>query len=146
MAAPNSPADDIATYLNSAGIATIGASSGWSLSVSFEPNTPDTSVAIYDIGGLQPDAKWLIDWPQIQVRVRGGVNGYASAWAKAQQIKDALLGLAQVSIGGTLYVGIMIFGDINFIMYDEPNRPILTINFQIIREPSDETNRKSISA
>lgn len=145
MAAPNSPADDIANYLSSQGVGTIGAASGWALGVSFEADSPHQAITVYDIGGFAPDAHWLLDYPQIQVRVRGDVNGYSGAYSKIQEVKDTLLGITQTTMGGTYYVGILQFGDINFIQYDEPGRPILTANFQIFREPSDATNRKSFS-
>jgi hypothetical protein len=145
MAAPNAPSDDILNYLSSAGVGTIGAPIGWALANSFEADTPNTHVTVYDVGGFAPDAHWLIDYPQIQVRVRGDIGEYGTAYAKIQEVKDAILGITQTTMGGTLYVGILQFGDINFIQYDEPGRPILTANFQIIREPSDATNRIPMS-
>ena len=141
MAAPNSPADDLADYLVTQGAGALGSATGWSMAVSFEADTPNTHITLYDIGGPPPNAHWLLDFPKVQVRVSGAVGGYSAAWTKIQEIKDILLGLTQTTLGGTLYVGVSLVGEVNFIAYDEPGRPLLTANFQIIREPSDTTNR-----
>jgi len=133
----NSPAVDIKDILVGAGIGVFGTS----LFVGREPVAPDTCVTVYDAGGQDPLPSDLTDFPAIQVRVRGLINDYEGAMTKAQAVKDALLGLPETTVGTTRYVGITMRGEINFMGYDEANRPSFTLNFQVTREPSAGTNR-----
>jgi hypothetical protein len=139
-----SPAEDIKDLLVSAGIGTFGASSGWSLNVSRTPAAPDTCVTVYDSGGRDPHPAQLLDHPSIMVQVRGAKNGYAAGYAKAQEVKDALIGIADQTVNGTRYTGIWMKGDINPMGYDESNRPLFTLNFAITREPYSGTHRESL--
>lgn len=144
MAAPNSPSQDISQRLDDSGLGTLAASTGWAIFASQMPTNPDTVIAVFTTGGLPPDPKWLLDRPFVQVRVRGSVGDYSNAWNKAQAIKDDLLGISSVTIGGTNYIGITMLSDITFIQYDDNRRPIITANYQIFRQPSDTTNRAAL--
>ena len=133
-----SPAVDMADILESSAIGAgdIGASSGWSIHVSTIPddsNTPDTVIGLFDYGGGQPIANYTYDYPSVQVRVRGAKAGYQAAWTKANEIKEALHGLANETWNGTRYIQILCTSDVMFVGYDENHRPILTVNFEIHR-------------
>jgi len=141
----NPPSEDIKDILVGAGIGTFAGTSGWGIYISREPETPDTVVTIYDTGGDPPSPKFLLDFPTVQVRIRGARQDYKNAFVKAQSVKDALLGVGQTTVNGTLYVGITQIGDINFIAYDDSERPIFTTNWQIIREPTTGTHRTTIA-
>lgn len=147
MATPNPTSVDIRDILSTAGVGTIGANSGWSISVSREPLKPDTCITIFDRPSfLEPDPKWLLEHPNFQVRIRGSENNYLSATTKAQEIKDLLLGIQPQLRNGTKYRGIWQVSDIIPLGYDEQNRPILTMNFRCLREPtSTGTNRIPLS-
>jgi hypothetical protein len=136
MAVPQATSVDIRDILSTAGVGTVASTSGWSLQVSREPAVPDSVVTIYDTGGFESNAKWLLDNPTVQVRVRGNVNAYPAAYAKAQEVKDILLGIQPQTRNGTDYIGIWQTSDILFLQYDESNRPILVSNWRIVREPS----------
>ena len=138
------PSVDIKDELVSASIGTFGGTTGWGIYVSDEPKDPDTTVSIFDTGGTQPDAKWIQDEPTVMVRVRGAPQGYVAAYAKAQDVKDALLGIDPKTINATRYVGIWMNGDIISVGQDENNRPILSLNFRITRHPDASTYRETL--
>lgn len=143
----NAPSVDLANHLAANSIGVIGASSGWAIFVSREPDgsgIPDSVITVFDTGGFPANPKFLLDEPTTQVRVRGDINQYISTFSKIQAIKDLLLGLPSQSIGGTFYTGIWVLGDILSLGYDDSNRPILVINFRIIREPASGTNRQAV--
>jgi len=133
--------------LVAAGVGTFAASSGWAIHVGKIPANPgavDTAIGIIQSGGLAPNPKWLVDYPSIQVMVRGAMGGYVSARAKAQAIKDALLGIPSQDSNGDRLVQINMLGDIASIGFDESNRPLFSINFRLIIEPATGTNRSSL--
>jgi len=85
----NSPAHDIALYLQSLSFGTLAASSGWAIAVAREPVAPDTTITVYDTGGQGPDTDELDEFlPDIQVRVRA--PDYIAAYAKSEGIRAAL--------------------------------------------------------
>jgi hypothetical protein len=141
--AANSPAQDFTTLMQTLALGTIGAASGWSLHTAFEPPTPNTVITAYDAGGYDADAKWLLDFVIVNVRVRGAQWGYAAAVAKAQEIKDALLGLPPTVVGSTDYIGVWLNGDMIHLGNDQNDRPLISLNFRVARQPSTGTNRSS---
>lgn len=104
------------------------------LFVSKEPDTPDAAVTIYDGVGGPPDVQHRLDYPGVQVRIRGARNnGYAAAYSLAEDIKLVLNGYAGKIINSTTYVLIRATTDILFLGYDDNDRPMFVINFDIIR-------------
>ncbi len=140
MAAPNSQAFDIAGYLETNGVGT----EGTDIFVSQEPDDPNFSITIYDTGGISPNPAYLRDEPTIQIRVRGDKNGYSTAWDKAQEIKDILLGADPVTLNGTEYVLFTQIGDILSLGYDENKRPLIISNWQLVREFTSGGNRVAL--
>lgn len=130
--------------LVTAGIGTFGATSGWGIYISREPDSPHTCVTVYDVGGLTPDPKWRLDYPSVQVRVRGAPNGYIDASTKAQAVKDALLGITPQTINTDNIRGIVAIGDIAFLSYDEQRRPIFTQNWRFTVQPAAGTYREAL--
>jgi hypothetical protein len=127
----NSPATDVIAYLATNGVGTVGATSGWSLNLSKEPASPDTTVTLYDTGGFGADYDVNLYKPTIQIRVRG--NGYSSVYAKAQAIETLLIapkGFTQNSF----YVGAWNPGGFESLGYDENDRAIIVININLMRE------------
>jgi len=105
------------------------------------PLTPDLAVGIMQSGGKSPNPLFLVDFPSIQVMVRGKPNDYQGAIAKIQAVKDALLGLPVQTINGDKWSRINIIGDINNLGYDDLNRITFSINFSLVVEPASGTNR-----
>ena len=139
---------NIATILEAASpsIGTFESSSGWSLRVGKEPQSPDTCIVITRSGGLPPNPKFLLDYPTVQVRVRGSKGQYREAELKAYDVKDKLLGFVSADVGGDRWVSITMLSDIVFIGYDGNERPMFSVNFQMIIEPQTTalSNRQAI--
>lgn len=133
------PSFDIATFLAAQGAGTVGTD----IFVGMEPASPDLVVTVYDIGGIAPSPKFLRDEPQVQCKVRGDVNDYQNAWIKAQEVKDILLGAQPQTLNGTDYVLFVQIGDILSLGRDENNRPMITSNWQLVREMASGGNREA---
>lgn len=117
----------------------------WTIFVGKLPVTDKRpAIGIMKAGGLTPNPKWLVDWPSIQVMVRGAPNGYQAAAAKAQAIKDTLLGIPSQAIDGDNWNGINMIGDIASLGFDSENRPLFSLNFSLIIEPASGTNREAL--
>jgi len=140
-----SAVEDIKDLLVSDGIGVFGATSGWGIYISKEPSSPDTVITIYPTGSVnEPNPKFKLDFNSFQVRVRGAIEGFQGAMAKAEEVKAALLGRGDVTINNTLYVGVWMVTDILLLRYDETRRPILTMNWRTAREPSASDNRTAL--
>lgn len=137
---------DLKDVLETASIGTFAATSGWGIYISKEPDTPDTTITLYPYGSpVEPNPKFLIDYLNVQARIRGDVQGYAAAQTKAQAVKDALLGLTAQTVNTSKYIGVWMNTDIFLLRYDDNDRPILVINFRVIREPASGTYRGAIA-
>lgn len=120
--------------------------SGWQLEVSTMPDTPDTVIMISDTVGLEPNPKWLLDFPSCQVMVRGEVSDYLDTYREAKAVKDILLGVTPFTTGdGDRIVAINMQGDLGFIGRDENMRPMFVINFALIIEPQVVANSNRLA-
>ena len=108
------------------------------------PEDPDAAVSVMRSGGKSANPKWLLDEPSMQVRVRGEINGYVDAEAKAQAVKDALLGLPSQDINGDRWVQVNMIGDIVPLGFDEQNRAMFSLNWGLIIEPAAGTYRLAL--
>lgn len=133
---------DIADRLVAVGLGTFAATSGWGIYISREPTTPDTVITIYGTGSFgEPNPKWRLESRTFQIRVRGAENAYTAAYAKAEAIKNALLGLGPITLNATNYIGIWMTTNIIFIRYDDNNRPIFSLNFRCECATTESDNR-----
>lgn len=136
-----SPSNDLYTILSDDGVP-----GNWTMVIANERPDPDRMITLYDTGGAgEPDPKWLLEQPTVQVRVRGTPGDYLDTYNKCQQIRDALLGRSNVVVSGTKYVGFYAQSDIIRLPYDNNNRPIVVINLRMWREPDSGTHRQDIS-
>ncbi len=101
-----------------------------------EPTTPDNCVTLYDPPGgrvgLTLDAKrerYLYN--DLQVRVRN--NSYVTGWEVAEEIMDYLHGWANEEYNGTYYAFIQCITPPELLEWDENNRAVFIVNFQIQR-------------
>lgn len=127
----NSPAVDIAQYLEDNAVGTIGGSSGWSINVSKEPAAPNDTVTIYDTGGFGIDYDANIYQPTVQVRVRG--TSYISVHAKIEEIELLLISPKSFT-KNSRYVGAWQAGGYESLQYDENDRAIIVLNINLMRE------------
>lgn len=137
---------DIVGLLEAANVGTfgsaLGTSSGWAIFVGSEPDKPDDCITLYDTAGDPPNPKWLLDYPRFLVRVRS--HDYQQGFAKAEELKDVLLGLPSQDIGTIRYDGIWVVTDTQFLQADQQGRSIFVNTWRTIREPKTGTNRKPL--
>ena len=107
----------------------------WNIYISQLPTEPDRVISLYDSGGISPNPRWLLDRPDVTVMVRG--KDYADGYAKAEGVKNRLLGIAPQTVSGNSWLGIIQIGDIIFTGYDDKERPIFTLTFRIWIEPAN---------
>ena len=104
------------------------------LFIAVEPDKPDLCVTVFDTGGKMPDHTiHRLDYPTIQVRIRGDEGGYMAAYALAEDIKEYLRGVHGETWNTTKYIGIWAMSDIIPLGLDEKKRPRFTINFYVQR-------------
>ena len=126
----NSSAEDMSSILASA----LSLVEGSVLFISREPDSPDAVVTVFDTGGGEPSSGTENnEFPTIQVRVRGTVMDYETAYELIDSIKNTLHNLASQTINSTKYIGVWASSDIIPLGYDASDRPILVLNFRIHR-------------
>jgi len=126
----NPPSEDIKDIITqSGGAGTFGAN----VFIRNEPSRPDDCVTIYDTGGFPADLATDLYLPTVQIRVRGRVGGYKTAWEKAKLIKDILHGIHNEVWNATRYLLISAMGDILNIGKDDRGRPVFTLNLSTMR-------------
>jgi hypothetical protein len=89
-------------------------------------------------------AKFLIDFPHIQVMVRGDPGGYQAAKAKAQEVLDELHSLPSQDLNGDRWNSIIATSGPAYNGLDQENRPKFSVNFKLIIEPATGTYRQSL--
>lgn len=116
-----------------------GGSLPWGVWIGKKPEAPahDRAIVFYDAPGGAPDPKWLLDFPSVQVRVRGGPNDYEAASIKAKEVQGLLVGRESYDASnGDRIVSILGMGDVSFDGWDDKSRPEFILNLSLIIEPS----------
>ena len=129
----NSPSEDVKDFLEAE---SIGLTFGLNLFISEIPDggaVPDLAVGVFDSGGAAPRVDYTEERPTVQVLVRGNRGGYLEAHAMAQTCRDALGGKANETINGARYILVRCLTDVLSVGYDENHRPLLSVNFELIR-------------
>ena len=130
------PAVGAKDLLVAAGIGTFAGTSGWGIFIGKLPQKPETAIAVVGTGGQTANPKYLLDYPSIQVLIRGAKNGYQAAYAKALASKNTLLGLSSQTVNGDWWVQVNMIGDITPLGFDENDCPMFSVNFSLIIEPA----------
>jgi hypothetical protein len=121
----------------------------WKITVGIAlPDNPDRLIKIVQAGGRSPFPQWLINFPTVQVMVRGNQNGYAEARAKITEVVDELLGIQSgLVVDGETLQSCTQMGDILPLGEDDRKRPLLSANFSLIVLPaaSARTHRAPIT-
>ncbi len=136
-----SPAENAANLLVTAGVGVLAPGAGWNIFWGKIPTKPDTVITLFNSPGSPPNPRFLLDFPGLQVRLRGSKIGIQAAYDKAKAVKDALLGLPPQTVGGDRWDSITMIGDVNDLGFDESERPLMSLNFRLIIEPAAGTNR-----
>ncbi len=140
-----STAVNIKSILMAASVGSTDPDADWGVHVGKEPETPHRTITVYDTGGLEPNAKHLLDFNTVQVRVRGNINEYLGAYNKILAVKNKLLGLPPETVNTVDFRGVWQVGDIIFLKYDDNNRPIFVTNWRTALEPASGTNRTPLT-
>ena len=140
------PSEDVRSILVAASVVSATPTAAWSVHMGHLPKSPNEVVAVVDTGGLSPNPKWLLDYPSVQVLLRGAPNGYVTTRTKAIRIKDELLGIMSQTVNSNRIVSITMNGDIAYMGVDQNERPMFSLNFRLIIQPqaSADTNRASL--
>lgn len=138
----NSWADGIKDLLVAANCGVFNTAGTWQIVIGQTTELTNTLIVINETGGKQSNPAWAIDYPSIQVKVRGNVNGYQAAREKIRDIKNALLGLPSQDLNGDRWTAINAIGDITSMGVDQNNRPSFVMNFALIVEPSNAGYRE----
>lgn len=130
----SSPADEISKLVPNT---VLEGATGWNIRIGKMPDKPDLMVVFYDTGGQSPMPTFRLDFRSVMCMVRAGPNDYLTAYTKAQEIKDSLLGIPSQDLpSGDRLDGITMIGDINLVNYDDAQRPQLSLNFRVFWEPA----------
>jgi len=133
----NSPAIDIAGYLATKSIGTVGST----IFVSKLPDSPDALVLITSQTSREPSVSTSgtgssftnIDRPNIQALVRANIGQNSTGYAKALAVKEALHGMGPFTLNGSKYHSIFAMSDVGDLGVDEKLRPVFSINFRVER-------------
>jgi len=119
-----------------------GGTLDWTVYIGKQPPSPDRCIVLYDSAGLAPSPRWLLDYPSVQVRVRGGQNDYQAAGRKVVELRDRLVGKESYNApnsSGDRIVQILGVGNFSFLGRDDAQRPEFVLNLSLIIEPSPAT-------
>ena len=135
----NTASEDIKDVLVAASHGTFKATSGWGIYIGLQPDTPNTTITLMDVGGTAPGiyadrSHDPTHYPEVQIQVRGAVGGYNTAQTKIEAIETTLLGKATWDVGTVKYAGVVVVNEIEFVEFDKKKRPVWVQIVRAIRE------------
>lgn len=130
---PNAPLPylEVAAYLEAEGVA--GGDTGWALFTGFLPASPHRAVAVFQAGGLAPEGKNPLRHPQVQVRVRGGLNEQTAPYEKMEEVLAALRRVRNQVIGAGYYAHLLPESDVLALGRDSSDRHEYVVTFRAAR-------------
>lgn len=107
---------------------------GWAVQVGRIQSEPDKVVAFRDIAGRDPEAVVPVDYPSVQVIVRGSgsVGSYEETFAMAKKVRDALHVIPTAPTAFPELTSCLQKGGIIPLGNDDQDRPTFSINFWLI--------------
>lgn len=130
------PSEGIKDLLVEAGFVFAG-TADWAVYIGKRPDNPERVITVYDSGGGTANPRWLLNYPSVQIRVRGQDGDYKQAYETAEAVKNKLLGLPSRDLNGDRWVQINMAGDIGFLGFNQNEQPEFVMNFNLIIEPAD---------
>ncbi len=116
---------------------THSSSTDWMIYVGYMQERPDRAICLYETPGRPPLQRWAIDYPGVQVAVRGKVDDYTAVRNKVQDVFNALHEQEQnivAASGGTAFVYFYATNSGPLSMgFDVNRRPKLAWNFRSMR-------------
>lgn len=142
ITASESPAWNMMQLIRALG-GLVEGSTQWAIKVNEMPSAPDQIVMIRDTGGPPSEVKVAIDYPTIQILVRGkdGGENYAIAYDKAKEIWNAIVAIPSRPAAYEKLTSVTPRGHIVPIGTSDNNRPTLSMNFQLITWDEATPNR-----
>ena len=127
-----SPAVGIMTILQ--GVSGGSLVSGWGQQISNFITEPDKQLVIRDTGGLPSELAVAVDYPSVQVLIRGKATagGYTEAYAFAIAVRNALVGIPSRPALWTKLTSVTPRGHIQDLGKDDQARPVFSFNLQLI--------------
>lgn len=114
---------DIATYLQTAGLGTVGTS----IFASYTPDVADNMICVLDTGGPMPDPYLPTKSPTFQVFIRA--SDYETGRTKLDRVRSTLHQLANTTIGMTYFYYILAQSEGGHIGRNERGLDEFSINF-----------------
>ena len=128
-----SAAYDLAVYIQSGGLGTVGTDMG----VNGFMDKGDNEVAVFEYSGLPEDATMggsvAFEHPKIQLQVRD--TSSSKAWARCYAIYAYLRGKMDLTLNGHTIQYIKGTGHPHILSRDELNRPIYIAELEVDRSP-----------
>lgn len=128
-----SPAWNIAQILKAHASPNIDAAP-WIITVDKMPADPDTVITVKDSSGPAAEPAVAIDYPGVQILVRGSQagDGYAQAYDKIFAVRNALVGIPSRPSIWTALASCVQRGHIVPLGEQDTDRPVLSLNLQLI--------------
>jgi hypothetical protein len=123
----------IGDYLEDNGFGTLGTN----IWLGIQPQTPDQTVTVYENAGSSPTFTMgpggiRIDYPMLQIVVRGVERDYPDARDKAENIRQLLAAVLETTISGVHIMRIEPMGSVNMLGVDGKQRPLISVNFRCL--------------
>jgi hypothetical protein len=132
-----SPAHAVSDLLAAQSIGSLLATAtAWRITTGRQSEPPDSLITVYDTGGQSSNPAYRINYPTIQIRVRGAKDKYSEAYAKINDIAEFLNGIDPFDSGDNHYSGIIMQGGIIAMGHDKNSRPEFVVNFLCFVEPT----------
>jgi len=131
----NACAKDIATLLHNQGLGVLGTD----LFYSRMPVSPQDCVIVYDNSGAPPMLQLVKErstYSYHSIHIRSRATKYDTAHEKLMAISTYLHGLHHVVLGDTYYALVRAVTAPVHLHYDENDRPVLLVNYEVQRKPN----------
>ena len=107
---------------------------GWHFATGRLVSSPDQMVVLANSGGLPAEPSVGQDYPKVQILCRGpkGSGGQEDAYLKLRDVRDALVGIPSRPATYPNLASVTQIGDIADVGFDDQDRPIYSLNLQLI--------------
>ena len=123
--------NDIAEELEDDGVGTVGTN----IFCGKMPDAPDICIAVSQYGGQPIDeVSEDMEYPGLQIIVRGAKDGYAAAMTMAEAVRQSIHGITDTTLTSTYYYRISANHSPAQLGFDGNDRPLFVINFSVIKE------------
>lgn len=101
------------------------------------PETPDSCISVYENSGSSPAFTMgaggiVIDYPMLQIVCRAGREDYPAARDVAENIRNLLASVVDVTISSVKIMRIEPMGSVNFVGVDNKYRPLVSVNYRCL--------------